>query len=240
MAVTKRVRFEVLRRDNHTCQYCGATAPDAVLQIDHVMPKVLGGDDTPGNLVTACKGCNAGKTSIMPDSPLVQGLSEKAAAYALGMQDKMTRFRQDLEALDDYTDSFNNEWDAWRNGLDEKIPKPDDYELSLYKWHVIGLPLKAFSLAIPKAMKKQGLRGEFGEFQYMAGIIQNMLNSREIDLTVTAAECAVMTSNEADEYHMLGYQTGWESGYRRAERDFILNDPLRVHIDGVHEEQNVF
>src|SRR4051794_41151740 len=111
MAVTKRTRFEVLRRDNHTCQYCGAKAPDVVLHIDHVMPVSLGGDDKPGNLVTACKDCNAGKASITPDSPLVAGLSDRAAAYALGMQDKMTRFRADFEALEGYEESFRDVWD---------------------------------------------------------------------------------------------------------------------------------
>lgn len=103
MAVTKRTRFEVLRRDDHTCQYCGAKAPDVKLTIDHVMPVSLGGDDKPGNLVTACRDCNAGKSSITPDSPLVEGLSDRAAAYALGMQDKMTRFRADVEAADEYS-----------------------------------------------------------------------------------------------------------------------------------------
>lgn len=26
MSVSKRLRFEILRRDNHACRYCGATA----------------------------------------------------------------------------------------------------------------------------------------------------------------------------------------------------------------------
>lgn len=29
MAVSKRTRYEVLRRDNHACRYCGARAPEA-------------------------------------------------------------------------------------------------------------------------------------------------------------------------------------------------------------------
>ena len=34
MAVSKRTRFEVLKRDNHTCQYCGAKAPNATLHVE--------------------------------------------------------------------------------------------------------------------------------------------------------------------------------------------------------------
>lgn len=71
MAVSKRLRYEILRRDNHTCRYCGASAPDVPLRVDHVIPVSLGGPDRPSNLVTACQDCNAGKTSSMPDAATV-------------------------------------------------------------------------------------------------------------------------------------------------------------------------
>ena len=38
MAVTKRTRYEVLRRDGHACRYCGQMAPDVKLAVDHVVP----------------------------------------------------------------------------------------------------------------------------------------------------------------------------------------------------------
>ncbi len=49
-------KANIFRRDNHTCQYCGAR--DVPLTIDHIIPKVLGGKDTWNNLVTACIRCN--------------------------------------------------------------------------------------------------------------------------------------------------------------------------------------
>lgn len=73
MAVSKRLRYEILRRDSHTCRYCGASAPDVPLRVDHVTPVALGGTDTPANLVTSCEPCNSGKTStiegFVPDVP---------------------------------------------------------------------------------------------------------------------------------------------------------------------------
>lgn len=45
MAVSTRLRYEILRRDNHQCRYCGGTAPDVKLTIDHVIPETLGGND---------------------------------------------------------------------------------------------------------------------------------------------------------------------------------------------------
>ena len=57
MPVSKRLRYEILRRDNHACRYCGGTAPDVVITVDHVVPVALGGSDDAGNLVAACKDC---------------------------------------------------------------------------------------------------------------------------------------------------------------------------------------
>jgi 5-methylcytosine-specific restriction endonuclease McrA len=51
-------RREVLRRDNHTCQYCGSTRH---LTIDHVLPRSKGGPHAWDNVVTACGKCNAAK-----------------------------------------------------------------------------------------------------------------------------------------------------------------------------------
>lgn len=78
MAVSKRLRYEVLRRDNHACRYCGATAPTVKLNADHVIPQSLGGADKPENLVTACTDCNAGKTSSMPNAARVADVDQDA------------------------------------------------------------------------------------------------------------------------------------------------------------------
>lgn len=56
-----RLRFWILRRDNFTCQYCGAKAPDGLLDVDHVIPVADGGGDDGDNLIAACGECNAGK-----------------------------------------------------------------------------------------------------------------------------------------------------------------------------------
>jgi len=49
----------VLRRDNHTCQYCGHRGPE--LTIDHVIPRSQNGGSTWDNVVTACRKCNLKK-----------------------------------------------------------------------------------------------------------------------------------------------------------------------------------
>jgi hypothetical protein len=62
-SISKKVRFEVFKRDKFTCQYCGKSAPDVVLEVDHIKPVSKGGNNSMLNLVTACFECNRGKTN---------------------------------------------------------------------------------------------------------------------------------------------------------------------------------
>jgi 5-methylcytosine-specific restriction endonuclease McrA len=59
-------RMRVLKRDGFRCVYCNAKPPIEELTLDHVEPRVRGGDQSDGNLVAACKACNelkAGKAA---------------------------------------------------------------------------------------------------------------------------------------------------------------------------------
>lgn len=59
--ISKGTRFEVFKRDNFTCQYCGRTAPGVVLEVDHIDPVSNGGGNEIMNLITSCFDCNRGK-----------------------------------------------------------------------------------------------------------------------------------------------------------------------------------
>lgn len=59
--ISKKIRFEVFKRDGFTCQYCGRMAPDVVLEVDHINPVNNGGSNDILNLVTSCFECNRGK-----------------------------------------------------------------------------------------------------------------------------------------------------------------------------------
>ena len=57
------IRYNVLKRDNFTCQICGATAKDgAKLHVDHIIPIARGGKTVMSNLQTLCERCNMGKS----------------------------------------------------------------------------------------------------------------------------------------------------------------------------------
>ena len=62
--LTRRER--IFARDHYRCVYCNASPPLHELTLDHVEPRVKGGDQSDGNLVTCCRVCNelkAGKAA---------------------------------------------------------------------------------------------------------------------------------------------------------------------------------
>jgi hypothetical protein len=80
-SLSKKLRFDVFKRDNFACQYCGATPPKVVLEVDHIDPVALGGLDEIDNLITACFPCNRGK-SANPLTAVPQSLCDKASETA--------------------------------------------------------------------------------------------------------------------------------------------------------------
>ena len=103
--LSKRIRFEVFKRDVFTCQYCGATPPSVVLEIDHIEPVAEGGGDEESNLVTACFDCNRGKAArlltVAPDSlteraTRIAEAEEQLAGYRAIMREQQDRIEADI------------------------------------------------------------------------------------------------------------------------------------------------
>ena len=57
------LRERVFHRDGYRCVYCGEILPGEKLTLDHVQPRMRGGDQSEGNLVAACRDCNTEKGS---------------------------------------------------------------------------------------------------------------------------------------------------------------------------------
>jgi 5-methylcytosine-specific restriction endonuclease McrA len=60
---TMTLRERIIARDEYRCVYCGESFPGEALTLDHVEPRMRGGDQSPGNLVSACRDCNKRKGS---------------------------------------------------------------------------------------------------------------------------------------------------------------------------------
>jgi len=117
-AVSKTIRFEVFKRDCFKCQYCGATAPDVLLVIDHIKPVAGGGSNEIANLITACGPCNAGKR----DRPL----DDRAAVQKQRAQlEELQERREQLELMMQWLEGL-------RNVRDETIERVCGY------WHQLA------------------------------------------------------------------------------------------------------
>jgi 5-methylcytosine-specific restriction endonuclease McrA len=62
----RRRRAAVAKRDNFTCRYCNAYAPHG--NIDHIIPKSLGGAHGMINLAWACRPCNTRKENLSAEA----------------------------------------------------------------------------------------------------------------------------------------------------------------------------
>lgn len=111
MAVGKRLRFEVFKRDGFRCFYCGASPLANTLTVklhaDHVEPKSKGGEDDAANLVTACVDCNLGKSDIRLDEKRLRSgfASDEEREHAeqirefLAVQREIAAAKRDAEAI---------------------------------------------------------------------------------------------------------------------------------------------
>lgn len=170
MAVSKRLRYEVLRRDNHACKYCGATAPEVKLTVDHVVPEALGGRDEPANLVTACEPCNSGKSATPPDGPLAAGVAEDALRWSQAIAVAAEQMLADHDRRSEIYDQFEATWDTWTYGKDKRpVPLPDTWRRSIDSFMAAGLPMALLIECVTIAMANNKVTAE-QTFRYLCGI----------------------------------------------------------------------
>lgn len=113
-AISKKIRFEVFKRDSFKCQYCGRYAPDVILEVDHINPVSKGGDNDILNLVTSCRDCNAGKSDrLLSDNSTIE--KQRAQLEELNERreqlEQMLQWREGLKDIDDM--AFSAAVDAW-------------------------------------------------------------------------------------------------------------------------------
>ena len=99
--LSKKLRFEVFKRDAFKCQYCGSSAPEVVLHVDHIKPVSKGGKNELVNLITSCQDCNQGKGARL--------LDDKSA---------IEKQRKQLEELNEKREQLEMML-KWREGLAE-------------------------------------------------------------------------------------------------------------------------
>jgi len=203
--ISKKLRFEVFKRDSFTCQYCGAKAPDVILEVDHIKPVAKEGSSDILNLITACKACNSGKSDReLSDNSVV----EKQRKQLSDLQERkeqiemMIDWQRELAKLDDYAvEQLANFWaelvppymlnENGKRSL-EKLLKKFSHEQVMeamrisVKQYIQYLNEKPTQESIEKAWDKvsgicalkkyDGTKPEMKEIYYIRGILRNRLS----------------------------------------------------------------
>lgn len=138
--ISKKLRFEVFKRDSFACQYCGAKAPDVVLQVDHIDPVCKGGNNDILNLTTSCEDCNGGKSG--------RRLSDGSALQAK---------RKQLEALQERREQIEM-MVSWQEGLRDMKTEEEDQVARFWSDTMDGAKLTRYGMKqFRKHLKKFGL-----------------------------------------------------------------------------------
>lgn len=175
--VTKSTRFEVLRRDGHRCRYCGASPADgAVLHVDHVVPKALGGTDDPGNLVTACEPCNAGKGSSSPDTSHVSDVSSLKLRWAEAMAQAAEEARADRKRVHEAVVYVDATWCAWKMPDGRPPSRPATWAASIEGFLSCGMSDQDLVDLVEDAMTPNNVRDRW---RYFCGIVWRHIQKRQ-------------------------------------------------------------
>jgi len=196
MAVSKRLRYEILRRDSYTCRYCGRSAPEVPLRVDHVTPVALGGGDEPTNLATSCHDCNNGKSSASPDATLVAGVSDDALRWSAAMQQAADDLREQQTPKLAYRKTFQKAWSGWTREVGwktDQVELPDGWKGSLDAFYEAGLPQEVWPDIVEKAMTNPTVRID-NTFRYACGIAWRMVK----ELHERASQIVNPSSKKAD------------------------------------------
>lgn len=172
MSITKKLRFEVFKRDGFQCAYCGKSPPAVVLEIDHIKPKSRKGKDDLNNLLTACFDCNRGKTNIPLDkapqqlTDNLEVLKQKEAQlveYQKYVRRIERRINRDIVKIDEaYSENF------------PKYCLSDQFKRATVKRFVQKLPLPEIISAMHMACSRFSGEDERA-IRYFCGICWNKI-----------------------------------------------------------------
>lgn len=165
-SISKKLRFEIFKRDNFNCQYCGAHPPKVILHVDHIHPVKDGGTNEIDNLITSCESCNLGKSanllsnipvSLKDKSALIKESEAQIKAYSKVMQDKKDRL-------------YSEKWKV--AATLEGIERIEEYRISDLKSIEMFLTKLDFYTVIDSAELAYSMfhRNNYSRFKYFCGI----------------------------------------------------------------------
>jgi HNH endonuclease len=158
--ISKKLRFEIFKRDSFTCQYCGKKAPDVILQCDHIKPVAEGGESNILNLITSCVDCNAGKgaRSLTEHTTLTKQMDQLAELQTRREQIEMLiEWREGLANLEvDVVEKLARRWSSLCEDVVVLTPTGTDQLRRFVKQHGIELVMQAMQESLLTYARREG------------------------------------------------------------------------------------
>ena len=140
-AISKKIRFEIFKRDSFKCQYCGKSAPDAILHIDHIIPVAEGGKNHITNLITSCIDCNLGKGAVsLSDNSVVEKQKRQL--------EEINERREQLKLMCKWREELSKFEEEKLDYIDNRINELCGYGLSEYGRSDMRKTLKKFNYSL--------------------------------------------------------------------------------------------
>lgn len=172
-AISKKLRFDVFKRDGFVCQYCGSHPPSVILHVDHIDPVANGGKNNIDNLITSCEPCNLGKgAALLSSAP--KSLKEKSEEVA-EREAQLKEYNAILQAKENRLS--NETWDvaAILDGK-EWIESYNRADLISIKRFLEKLPFVVVKEAAEIAFA-HGPHSEARRFKYFCAICWNQIRN---------------------------------------------------------------
>jgi Restriction endonuclease len=162
-SLSVRIRFEVFKRDDFTCSYCGRRSPDVVLEVDHIVPVVAGGQDDPINLTTSCWECNRGKSAVLLNQVITGEDPHDRAVMLLERERQLEEYNTVLEQIRERREAETwalvRHWKTEQGYTDHEdlttIARPDyQWLFNALEWCPREVIMRFMDLALQRRMTK--------------------------------------------------------------------------------------
>jgi hypothetical protein len=173
--ISKKMRFEVFKRDSFICQYCGRSAPNVILEVDHIKPVAEGGKNTVMNLITSCRDCNRGKGKIKLDDK-TEVLKQKA------VMDDLNEKRLQMEMMIQWKTELEEMTEKQVDVIEEKLVETSCYRLNEHYKKRLKVLIKEFGFGIVYDASEIASIQYYSisdKMQKLGGICYNLRKKRE-------------------------------------------------------------
>ena len=172
VGISPALRFEIFKRDDFTCRYCGQKTPNVVLEVDHVVPVCDDGTNDELNLVTSCWSCNRGKSGTPLDN-IIQGEDPHEKAVMMLETARQVREYNEIkkqirEGEEEDIDELLCFWDDLASEKARKFPA-----VSAIRQWLRKIPREDIKDAMEIAFNKAG---DYRGVLYLGGILRNWAN----------------------------------------------------------------